>query len=279
MYHQEEPLQSCSVLTQFMVYSLAKEKGVTVLLDGQGADEILGGYTQYPRWYLQQLLHADRAGFHKEKRLLQQHGFLEKWNWKNYAAAWFPQKAAEFLQQRALRSQKQYPFLNPDFLHQYHNPDTLYKPVVRQLEDILYYNTFHVGLPELLRYADKNSMAHSREVRLPFLNHDLVEFVFSLPSTFKIKAGFTKWILRKSLEPLLPPGTAWTPGKTGYEPPQQQWMQQPALQEMIREARKTLVNKFVLQPGVLQQKLQPQQAHARDNFDWWCLNAAELFHQ
>ncbi len=120
-------------------------------------------------------------------------------------------------------------------------------------------------------------MAHSREVRLPFLNHELVEFVFALPSSFKIKEGFTKWILRKSMESILPAGSTWTPGKTGYEPPQRQWMQQPVIQEMIREARKVLVNKFVLQADILQQKLQPQQAHDRNNFDWWCLNAAELF--
>ena len=74
---------------------------------------------------------------------------------------------------------------------------------------------------ELLRYADRNSMAHSREVRLPFLQHDLVEFVFSLPSGMKIKDGFTKWILRRSMEQILPGNICWRKDKIGYEPPQQ----------------------------------------------------------
>lgn len=70
MYHQEEPLQSSSVFTQFMVYKLAKEKGITVLLDGQGADEILGGYKKYAHWFLQELLRTNLAKFKQEKALL-----------------------------------------------------------------------------------------------------------------------------------------------------------------------------------------------------------------
>ena len=61
MYHQEEPLQSSSVLTQFLVYKLAKENNITVLLDGQGADEILAGYKKYSHWYLQQLFTKDTS--------------------------------------------------------------------------------------------------------------------------------------------------------------------------------------------------------------------------
>ena len=277
MYHQEEPMQSSSVLTQFLVYGLAKEKGITVLLDGQGADEILGGYQKYPQWYLQQLLRTDRKAFYKEKKLLHQHQFLDHWNWKNYAASFFPEKVAMHLQQRDIHHQNQHPFLQSDFLRQYQNADTLQKPEVRQLEDLLFYNTFQVGLQELLRYADRNSMAHSREVRLPFLNHELVEFVFSLPSSYKIKEGFTKWILRKSMEQLLPSDMVWSNGKIGYEPPQQLWMQQAPIQEMIHEARKTLVSKFILKPGILEESIQARPAHAKDNFDWRYLCAAELF--
>ncbi|MBC7652701.1 MAG: asparagine synthase (glutamine-hydrolyzing), partial [Deinococcales bacterium] len=105
MYHQEEPLQSSSVLTQFMIYKLAKEKGVIVLLDGQGADEILGGYKKYTHWFLQALLKQDFAAFKHEKQLLQQHHFLESWGLKNYAAAYLPEKAAKKLQQKAIHQQ------------------------------------------------------------------------------------------------------------------------------------------------------------------------------
>lgn len=277
MYHQEEPLQSSSVFTQFMVYKLAKEKGVIVLLDGQGADEILGGYKKYTHWFLQALLKIDYSSFKREKQLLQQNDFLESWGIKNYAAAYLPERTAKQLQQKAINQQLHHAHLNQDFYTKYYNDDTLQKPVVNDLEDILRYNTFTLGLEELLRYADRNSMAHSREVRLPFLSHQLVEFIFSLPSTYKIKNGFTKWILRQSMVNKLPESIVWRTNKIGYEPPQQQWMQDKTIQGMIRDSKKILVEKNVLQPSVLKQVTQPQAAHSANNFDWRYLCAAELF--
>ncbi len=273
---QEEPLQSSSAFTQYMVYKLAAQNKVTVLLDGQGADEVLGGYTKYTQWYLQQLSRTSRQQLAKERSLLQQNGFLDNWGWRNYAAAIFPEKTASLLQSRAMQQQTRHRFISKDFIGRYQNTGTLQKPVIKHLEDMLYYNTFHVGLEELLRYADRNSMVHSREVRLPFLYHELVEFVFALPAGYKIRDGFTKWILRKSVEPSLPATIAWRKGKTGYEPPQQQWMKSPVLQSMINEARKKLVSAGVLEGAVMQHPIIPAAAHSRGNFDWRCLSAAAI---
>jgi asparagine synthase (glutamine-hydrolysing) len=277
MYHQEEPLQSSSVLTQFLIYKLAKENNITVLLDGQGADEILGGYKKYVHWFLQQLFLNNKKDFSHEKKILEQNNFLEEWNLKNYAASYFPSKAALQLQHRAIAQQNENDFINKDFLHQYQNKDSLQKPVVRNLEDILYYNTFHVGLEELLRYADRNSMAHSREVRLPFLNHELVEFIFSLPSSFKIKNGFTKWILRQSMDNILPKEIAWQKDKIGYEPPQKKWMQNKKIQEKIMESRKKLIHEKVLDKSAETIDIAAKNAHEANNFDWRFLCAAEIF--
>jgi len=277
MYYQEEPLQSSSVLTQFLVYQSAKKNNVTVLLDGQGADEILGGYKKYPQWYLQQVFNSNTSAFFKEKKLLEQNDFLDKWSWRNYAAALFPDKAALSLQKKAIGQQNHQPFLNKDFLAKYQNADTLQKPVIKQLEDILYYNTFNVGLPELLRYADRNSMAHSREVRLPFLFHELVEFTFSLPASYKIRDGFTKWILRKSIQQYISAEIVWQRGKIGFEPPQKPWMQNNEIQQRIMSARERLVKENVLIPKILQTAIQPRSAHESNNYDWRYLCAAEMF--
>src|SRR6185436_3478315 len=138
-------------LTQFIVYKLAKENNITVLLDGQGADEVLGGYKKYAHWHLQQLFTKDTSQYFRERKLLQQHDLLESWGWRNYAAAMFPDKAAQALQQKALKQENNNAYINRDFLFNYRNEDTLQKPVAKQLEDILYYNTFITGLPELLR--------------------------------------------------------------------------------------------------------------------------------
>ncbi len=276
MYHQDEPVQSSSVLTQYLVYRLAKDKGVTVLLDGQGADEVLGGYKKYIHWFLQQLLVNDRSLFKKEKKLLRQNGLLEQWNWKNYVAAYYPDKAAKRLQQRAFAQAQYQPDMNAEFVSRYANEDTLHKPVIRQLEDILHYNTFTFGLEELLRYADRNSMAYSREIRLPFLQHELVKFVFSLPSTYKIKDGFTKWILRKGMNHLLPKNIVWRKDKVGYEPPQQQWMMDSNIREMIMESRRKLVDKDVLDKNVLTKKVNAKGAHEKDSFDFRYMSAAAI---
>jgi asparagine synthase (glutamine-hydrolysing) len=77
---------------------------------------------------------------------------------------------------------------------------------------------------ELLRYADRNSMAHSREVRLPFLDHRLVEFIFSLPDSLIIRNGWTKWILRQALRGVVPDAILNRIDKLGYEPPQREWL-------------------------------------------------------
>lgn len=131
------------------------------------------------------------------------------------------------------------------------------------------------GLEELLRYSDRNAMAHSREVRLPFLNHELVQFIFSVPSSFKIKKGFTKYLLRISMNDYLPQSVIWRKDKVGFEPPQKQWMQDEKVEEYIRESRRKLVHQGILKQEVLQKPVRPSSAHEADSFDWRYLCAAQ----
>jgi asparagine synthase (glutamine-hydrolysing) len=147
---------------------------------------------------------------------------------------------------------------------------------VSKLNDILYFNTKQQGLGELLHYADRNSMAHGRELRLPFLSHQLVKFIFSLPSTLKMHEGFTKYILRKTMNGVLPNEIVWRKDKVGYEPPQKQWMENKPLQEMIMESRKKLVGEKILNTAVLQKPIQLKSAYEADNFDWRYLTTAIL---
>lgn len=279
MYHQEEPVQSSSVFTQFMVYELAKQHGITVLLDGQGADEILGGYKKYSHWFLQQLLRNDPAAFLREKKLLRQNNLLERWGIKNYAAAFAPAFTAKRLAVKAKQQALAHPFLHGAYYDAFADESSYEKPVADSLDSLLFYNTFQFGLEELLHYADRNSMAHSREVRLPFLYHELVEFVFTLSPGHKIRNGFTKWVLRKSMEASLPAGIVWRKDKIGYEPPQQQWMQHETMREMIMESRNCLVEKQILKPAVMDEAILFNSAHAANNSDWRYLNAATLIRE
>jgi asparagine synthase (glutamine-hydrolysing) len=80
------------------------------------------------------------------------------------------------------------------------------------------------GLPELLRYEDRNSMAHSLEARVPFLDHRLVELAFSLPGGELIRRGRTKDVLRRALGGLLPPIVAERRDKLGFVTPERRWL-------------------------------------------------------
>ena len=274
-YHQEEPFTSASVFAQYSVYEKAKEKNISVLLDGQGADEIMAGYTKYTHWYLQEsLAKKEFKSVSKEATLLKENGFLDQWGVRNYMAAIFPGITSGALERKAQRVVDSDPYINDTFRETYSGGGFIFKPVVEKLNDILYYDTCMGGLQTLLRYADRNSMAHGREVRLPFLQHDLVSFIFSLPSNLKIKNGFTKWILRESYRSSLPENICFRKGKTGFEPPQKSWMQDEKVQAQIRIARQKLVDAGMLKASVLKKPVQPKEAYAAGNTDWLHWNAS-----
>ena len=111
-------------------------------------------------------------------------------------------------------------------------------------------------------------MAHSREVRLPFLFHELAEFVFSLPPEMKIHDGWTKYIQRVTFEKMLPENITWRKDKVGYEPPQKQWMQHEQVKSVIREARQKLVNEKILHPRVLSKPIEGEAANVKTDNSW-----------
>ncbi|HTI11214.1 MAG TPA: asparagine synthase (glutamine-hydrolyzing) [Puia sp.] len=267
VYHQEEPFLSSSIYAQYKVFELAGSRQVKVLLDGQGADELLAGYHKYYHWYWQELYRNDKKSFALELEAARQSGVDDRWTWRNRLAANLPVYAGLFLKKKRTAQQRKSKDLSKDLIENF-GVSYYDIPHFDKLSGVLYYNTFMNGMEELLRYADRNSMAHGVEVRLPFLNHELVEFLFSLPSHFKIREGWTKWLLRVSMEDVLPKEIVWRKDKTGYEPPQQAWMRDPILQEYIHEARRSLVRADILQPSALHKKIQPQDAHAAENNDW-----------
>jgi len=279
-YHQEEPFFSSGIYAQFEVFELAQQNQVKVLLDGQGADEVLAGYFKYIRWYLQEILNRKKLGAtQKELNAFRRNGIPLEWSVKDYFAAYMPMQAAIQLERKEYQKTQQQPDITTEFLKVQRGREWegIHKPIVTKLNDILHFNTIDLGLEELLRYADRNSMAFGREVRLPFLDHKLVEFIFSLPSNLKMHEGWTKWLLRKTMDNKLPDSIVWRKDKVGYEPPQQQWMENKTLQEYIHEAKRKLVKQGILKPKVLENKIVPRQAIAANNYDWRYLCAAQIF--
>jgi len=273
---QDEPFGSASALPQYKVFELAAQKNVKVLLDGQGADETLAGYHKYYKWYWQELFIKRKLGKSGELKKAKELGVNEKFGIKNIIASLFPDFASIILEKQYLLHSLKQEGLTNDFVR-LHSKEAYYTaPAMFSLNGVLYFNTCVHGLGELLRYADRNSMAHGRELRLPFLNHELVEFVFSLPAHFKIMEGRTKWILRKAMENRLPSNIVWRQDKVGLEPPQRSWMQLASVQEMIHEAKKKLIHEKILKPEVLNKPIQPTSAYEKNNYDWKYLVSAQF---
>ncbi len=272
-FHQEEPFGSASVLAQYKVYELAKKHGIKVLLDGQGADETLAGYHKYYKWYWQELFRKMKLLRSGELKAARENGVQEKFGINNAIAAWIPDFASIVLEKQYLLHALRQEDLTKEFVR-FQSKEAYYTtPSYYNLNGALHFNTFTNGLEELLRYADRNSMAHGREVRLPFLSHELVEFLFTLPANLKIRNGWTKWLLRESMKEKLPQEIVWRKDKVGFEPPQKKWMENKTVQDMIGDAKTKLVAEKILKPEVLHKKNQPHDAHTADRFDWRYLTA------
>lgn len=272
---QEEPFGSASVYAQYKVFELAKKNNVTVLLDGQGADEMLAGYYRYYKWYWQELFQKRKLIKSNELKAARNLGITEKFDYKNIIAALFPELATVVLERQYLFNALKHEDLHRDFVKLQSREAYYTVPPQYGLNSRLYFNMCIHGLEELLRYADRNSMAHGREIRLPFLNHELVEFVFSLPAHFKIREGWTKWLLRTSMTNKLPDTITWRRDKTGFEPPQQNWMQHKTMQEMIIEAKKKLAAEKILTTGSITKPVETSGAFDSNAYDWRYLTAAQ----
>jgi len=283
-YHQEEPYGSASIYVQYKVMELARKEQITVLLDGQGADEILAGYHGYYLQYFKELYRNDRKRYTYEVAMYKElhsgneiNGLLSRGiKQRIREIAPFAIKPLRNLYRR-VRPVERPGFFNPDFVDAYRQPVTSSYIDPRSLNESLYLSTMKGGLQELLRYADRNSMAHSREVRLPFLSHELVNFLFTLPGHFKVREGWTKWIMRTSFGEQLPEQIAWRKDKIGYEPPQKSWMDNKDFKHMVVESRKTLVAEGILDKNMLSREVISESAHSMKENNWGQLMAAHLF--
>jgi asparagine synthase (glutamine-hydrolysing) len=274
LYYQEEPFGSASAYAQYKVFELAKQHNIKVLLDGQGADEILAGYHKYYKWYWQELFQKRKLIRSGELKAAKELGIREKFNYKNVIATLFPDIATVILERQYLVNALRHDDLSREFVRLQSKEAYYSAPGNFNLNGALYFNTCTHGLEELLRHADRNAMAHGREARLPFLDHELVSFIFSLPSDFKIRKGWTKWLLRQNMAEKLPPEIVWRKNKIGFEPPQKDWMQDKRVQDMVHESRKKMVNEKILNPAVLKRPVVTSGSHEDISSDWRYLASA-----
>ncbi|MDA0194655.1 MAG: asparagine synthase C-terminal domain-containing protein, partial [Bacteroidetes bacterium] len=285
-YHQEEPFGSASILVQYQVFELAKRNNVTVLLDGQGADEILAGYTPYYQTFFNEIRMLNGERYDSETSAyinLHESNLINppqrpKRNLRTVLKTRAPRLVKVLNKIKKEFQVTPTGFLTKDFFRTYNKfPAPLFEYDINSLNSHLWAHTSSYGLGTLLRYADRNSMAHSREVRLPFLSHELVEFLFKMPSDYKINSGWTKYLMRKSFEGLLSDEITWRKDKIGYEPPQQKWMSRPEIIERIVESRRSLVGMGILEKRILDEKPMPAAANTQGDQSWEHIMVSKLY--
>jgi len=221
-WHQEHPFVGPSIYAQWCVMRLAAEHGVTVLLDGQGADEGLAGYLASQSYHYrdlwQQLKWASLA------RSLWSH--TAQGGLSTLANLLIPQiPLAKRLLLNSLAEPLSFTY---DFSRLAAGPPTQAPAKFDSaLHNELYQQLSFSMLPKLLRFADRSSMAFSREVRLPYLDHRVVEFLFAIPENQKIRGTTTKHILRQAMRGKLPGKVLGRTDKKGFETPQGSWLSGP----------------------------------------------------
>ncbi len=203
---QEEPTISTGPYAQYKVMQTAQGK-VTVLLDGQGADEMLAGYLPYYFVYLRQLRRQGRfITFFNE--VMQSKDVVMKYFFRSRRA-----KSDSFTNINVM--------MNNEFASQFKKET--FKVEGRNLKQRLIEDIFHNSLQSLLRYEDRNSMRFSIEGRVPFLDFNLVRYIFSLPDEAIISKGWNKNILRLAVKGLLPERIQLRRNKIGFTTPENEW--------------------------------------------------------
>jgi asparagine synthase (glutamine-hydrolysing) len=216
---QDEPFGSTSIVAQWFVLRAAKDAGLKVMLDGQGADETLAGYHGYFGPFFADLLrHGRLRELGAELRAYRTlHGAGVGTTAVALARPFLPERVRWAARGRVRGGSalvhRDLPAGGVEAL----NGGGGY--LRRQMELIL----TRRGLPELLHYEDRNSMAHSLEARVPFLDYRLVELLFSLGSAELIERGRTKAVLRRALGDLLPPVVRDRVDKLGFATPEASW--------------------------------------------------------
>ncbi len=232
VYHQELPFPTTSIFAQWCVMEEAKRRDTPVLLDGQAADELFGGYRPYP------ILLRERVaseGFAAALRTLREIKSVTGMGMRSFAVGELKRRVKLSLDRRLGFGGKAggYRLLARGLAESVDLQR--YRDVVRSryesgfgkgggLEKCLMdmVTDFHLGV--LLHFEDRNSMAFSREARVPFTDYRVVEHAFRRAPGHKLKGGWTKWVLRKALSELLPEEICWRRDKVGFETPEHEFV-------------------------------------------------------
>lgn len=255
VYHQDVPLYSTSTFAQSRVMKAAREQGITILLDGQGGDELFAGYQTF---YTAMLWNAFKTG-----------------HWKQFAGEWSALSNSAFTRSIFVKSMLKLAADHSltagmkDRLAAHYRPELRYFTAGARarhagllnlagefstltVNELLHKYFTGYYLKNLLRWEDRCSMQYSIESRTPFADDiDLIETVFSYPAHFKIRQGWSKALLRDAMQGVLPDDVRLRRDKLGFATPQDEWLRQ------IHPEMKTQIQQLISQDttGIINPKL------------------------
>ena len=276
---QDEPCISSSMYAQLLVFQLAQQYGIAVMLDGQGGDELFGGYPSYfPARLASILINAEWTGlapFLRAAGRYYDHGILHL----------FVRAVSQLLPPGAQRAAGRVRDLNAWISKPRSAADLSRRsnsaPSCRAglpLKAKLRQEILTTSLPRLLRYEDRNSMAHSIETRVPFLTPALARFAMSVPEKYFITDdGTTKAVFRRAMRGIVPQPILDRRDKVGFITPETLWLREnpswvQANIDSVAVSRNPVVNYRAvkrLSEEVLSGRRSP------DSCLWRCLNFAE----
>ncbi len=228
LWYQDEPVHSLTALVGFEIYRAAAERGIRVVLNGQGADEVLAGYPFFFGHYWRTLIASGqlRRARREIGDYCRVHGGDAGARFRRALRQATRSALRDLLPVDLVRTQRQardggHPWFTRDFTKALPSPDA--DDVGNSLDAGLCRATERVPLPLYLRVEDRNAMAHSVEVRVPFLDYRLVSLAFSLPLEWKMRGPWSKYVLREAMRGVIPESVRTRTDKMGFPTPAGLW--------------------------------------------------------
>ncbi|MCB9173619.1 MAG: asparagine synthase (glutamine-hydrolyzing) [Flavobacteriales bacterium] len=242
VYAQDIPFGSSSTFSQYKVMELIHNKNVKVTLDGQGADELFGGYANhFTNWMtnafksfsfsaIRNNLNNAHPSFANRKNVVKLP--LQKFVIQNFQPFYF---------KKFKQHEPELAFVNKGLITANNKRFGFINDKIKStLNGLLHYQFTEYGLKHLLRTADRNSMRFSVESRMPFADDiDLIETVFNISGSYKIQHGKSKFLLREAMKDVLPSEIYNRTDKIGFATPEKKWMQElkPYFKEIISQQK------------------------------------------
>jgi asparagine synthase (glutamine-hydrolysing) len=213
IWHMDEPFGSTSQFSQWCVFEGAAKTNLKVMLDGQGADELLAGYGGNDVPLYTGLLKKGKINnfVNEYKGFKQEHGYSPR-----------GQMLHAFKRTFHLEQRKE----NTPVWLDLDKQTSSFLPFTYSLQEEMIKQLTTTSIPALLRYEDRNSMAFGIESRVPFLDYRLVEFLLGLPEEFIYHLGVRKVILRNALQKLVPESILKRRDKMGFVTPEELWLKE-----------------------------------------------------